>query len=286
MPLINQKNIFILCNPLAGTGKAIILAERIATDLSARNISFSLFKETWPLSFEGCTDIWITGGDGTLNFFVNHYPDIQIPLVIFKGGSGNDFHWMLYRNIDYKEQMEFVLTAEPKQIDLGRCNERYFINGVGIGFEGEIAKALTGKKKRAGKASFMSMILKKIFSYRSAFYKIMINEKIIAAKKYLIVDLSNGRRAGGGFHIAPQARADDGLLDVILVDALNPIKRLRWLPVMEQGKHLHLSFVHHFNAKHISIESDKTIEFHLDGEYHFTDKLDIEILPGKLLFRY
>ncbi|MGB3006824.1 MAG: diacylglycerol kinase family protein [Chitinophagaceae bacterium] len=286
MPSEIQKNITVLCNPIAGVGKAISLSERIVAELSFRKISFSLFKESWPLSFEGYTDIWIIGGDGTMNYFVNHYPEIQIPLVIFKGGSGNDFHWMLYGDIDFEEQLELVLHTEPKPVDLGKCNERYFINGVGIGFEGDVVKALTGKKKRAGKSSFMSVILKKIFTYRSAFYKVLIDGKINAAKKYLIVDISNGKRAGGGFLIAPVAKTDDGLLDVILIDALHPLKRLRWLPVMEKGKHLDLSFVHHINAKHISIECDKTIEFHLDGEYHFVDKVEIEILPGKLFFRY
>ena len=101
-----------------------------------------------------------------------------------------------------------------------------------------------------------------------------------------MVDVSNGSRAGGGFHIAPQARADDGLFDIVLIDALNPLKRLRWLPVIEKGKHPGLPFIHISKAKKIIIESDSIIQSHLDGEYYSTDKLEIEILAGKLLFLY
>ncbi len=282
----NEKNIAILCNQLAGAGRAGFLAERIALKLSGREIPHSLFIESWPDNFNEFTDVWIVGGDGTLNYFVNHYPDIKLPLVIFNGGTGNDFHWLLYGKMSFEEQLQLALSAEPKPIDLGRCNEKFFINGVGIGFEGEVAKSLTGKKKKAGKASFMAMILRKIFSYRSTSYRITVDDKPIAAKKYLMIDVSNGSRAGGGFHIAPTARADDGLFDVVLIDALHSLKRLRWLPVIEKGKHYGLSFIHISKAKKISVESNSIIQSHLDGEYYSAYKLEIEILPGKLLFRY
>lgn len=281
-----QKNIAVLCNPLAGAGKAVVLAEKILIELSGKQIPYSFFKETWPLSFDGFTDAWIVGGDGTLNYFVNHYPDIKLPLVIFNGGTGNDFHWLLYGKISLEEQLKIALSAEPKPIDLGQCNEKYFINGVGVGFEGEVARSLTGKKKRAGKASFMAMILRKIFSYHSALYCITIDDKPFPEKKYLIVDISNGSRAGGGFHVAPEAKADDGLFDIVLSDALHSLKRLRWLPVIEKGKHLELPFINHSKAKKINIESDAVIQFHLDGEYYSADKLKVKIIPGHLMFRY
>jgi len=71
-----------------------------------------------------------------------------------------------------------------------------------------------------------------------------------------------------------------------VIDALHPLKRLRWLPVIEKGKHLYLPFIHHFQEKKIIIESDSTMQSHLDGEYYEAGKLEIEILPAKLLFRY
>lgn len=286
MQSVEEKNIAIVCNQLAGAGNAVTLSNKILSELSAKQISHSFFKETWPSDFNDFTDIWIVGGDGTLNYFVNHYPEIKLPLVIFNGGTGNDFHWLLYGKINFEDQVQLALSAEPKPIDLGRCNERYFINGVGIGFEGEVAKSLTGKKKKAGKASFMAMILKKIFSYRSRTYRIIADDKPIAEKRYFIIDISNGSRAGGGFHIAPQAEADDGLFDMVMIDALRPLIRLRWLPVIEKGRHLNLSFVNHFKAKQISIGSNESILFHLDGEYYEATKLDVDLMQGKLLFRY
>ncbi len=280
-----HRNIAIVCNPLAGSGRASGIGRNIQLILETKNVLHSLFIDKWPVSFYSYSDIWIIGGDGTLNYFINKYPDTTLPLVIFNGGTGNDFHWLLYGSKTIEEQVEIAMYAEPRPIDAGRCNERYFINGVGIGFEGEVAKALTGKKKLSGKTSFLLTILKKIFSYRSKHYEVKTESKNLEGKK-LLIDISNGRRAGGGFHIAPVAEANDGLLDVVIANALTPLQRLRYLPVIEKGKHLALPFINHFTSRNIKVTSGAIIQYHLDGEYFEATQLDVEIMSKKFLFRY
>ena len=179
-----------------------------------------------------------------------------------------------------------ALAASPKPVDAGKCNDKYFINGVGIGFEGAVAKSLTGKKKtKPGKAAFMGTILQKVFFYSSKKYK-TFSDEYKAESESLLISVMNGHRAGGGFHIAPASAIDDGLLDVVIVDKLHPLQRLRWLPVIEKGKHLGLSFIKHFRTKKIVITSEKPMDAHLDGEYYSAKRLEIEMLPGKYLFRY
>jgi len=281
----DKKNIAIVCNSLAGGGRAVSLVERIAKELLERKIAHEIFVTHWPADFDGFTNAFIVGGDGTLNYFINQYPQIEIPIVIFKGGSGNDIHWLLYGNKTFEEQLTLVLSGKGKPIDAGICNGRLFINGVGIGFDGAVAKSLTGKKKRAGKTSFLMAILKKIFFYRSKEYRISSNE-IQKENRLLLIGAANGRRAGGGFHIAPKAEANDGWLDIILVDAIHPLRRLRCLPLIEKGKHLGLPFIQYFKTKKIFISSDSLMEAHLDGECYSDNKMEIEILPEKFLFVY
>ncbi len=283
--MIIERNIAIVCNPLAGVGRAIDFADRIAAELSRREIVYLGFKKNWPTNFDGYTDVFIVGGDGTLNYFVNQYPNEKLPLVIFNGGTGNDVHWLLYGNKGFEEQLAIALSGNAKPVDAGRCNDKFFMNGVGMGFEGAVAKSLTGKKKKAGKASFMTAVLKKIFSYTSKNYTIS-SEECNQESRNLLISIMNGQRAGGGFHIAPVSLINDGILDVVLVDKLHPLQRLFWLPVIEKGKHLHLSFIKHFGTKKIIISSDNSIQAHLDGEYYEAKRLEIEILPQKFLFRY
>jgi diacylglycerol kinase (ATP) len=280
-----DKKIAIVCNVLAGVGRASLLAEKIAIQLANKNIGHVIFKANWPTDFSYFTDVFIVGGDGTLNYFINQYPDIDLPLVIFNGGTGNDFHWLLYANKTLEEQLQVALNESPKPIDIGKCNGRYFINGVGIGFEGAVAKDLIGKKKHSGKTSFLITVLKNIFTYRSKNYWIESAKELSQGKK-LLVDISNGARAGGGFHIAPQAKADDGFLDIVIVAPINPLQRLRYLPVIEKGKHLKIPIVHHYLTREISIASDQIIQYHMDGEYFEDQKLVIEVLPAKVNFRY
>ena len=281
-----EKNISIVCNQLAGGGRAVALGKKIAGELQNRSISATLYVEEWPDDFNQFTDVWIIGGDGTLNYFFNQYPGIRLPLVVFKGGTGNDVHSLLYKNKNFEEQLEVALAASPKPVDAGKCNDKYFINGVGIGFEGAVAKSLTGKKKtKPGKAAFMGTILQKVFFYSSKKYK-TLSDEYKAESESLLISVMNGHRAGGGFHIAPASAIDDGLLDVVIVDKLHPLQRLRWLPVIEKGKHLGLSFIKHFRTKKIVITSEKPMDAHLDGEYYSAKRLEIEMLPGKYLFRY
>ncbi|OQY94179.1 MAG: hypothetical protein B6D37_09245 [Sphingobacteriales bacterium UTBCD1] len=283
--IASAKTIAIACNPLAGDGRAVSLTGQIADELVKRDIAHSVFKDNWPENFNGFTDVWIVGGDGTLNYFINNYPEIRLPLSVFKGGSGNDSHWLLYGNKNFTEQLEFVLSARAKAIDAGRCNDKFFINGAGIGFEGVVSESVGGKKKSAGKISYLLAILKKILFYHSKSYTIC-SEEYNEQKKFLMISVCNGRRAGGGFYVAPEAQADDGLLDVSLIRAIPPFLRLRCLPAIEKGTHLLLPFVSHFKTRKIIIESDQMIQAHLDGEIFNNKKLEFEILPGKFHFLY
>jgi diacylglycerol kinase (ATP) len=281
-----EKSISILCNRLAGGGRAVEIAKKVAGELKSRRINHTLYMDDWPVDLIKFTDVWIIGGDGTLNYFVNQYLRISSPLVIFNGGTGNDVHSLLYKSKSFEEQLEIALTADPKPVDAGKCNERYFINGVGIGFEGAVAKSLTGKRKtKPGKAAFMGTILQKVFFYGSKKYK-TVSEECRAEGRQLLISVMNGHRAGGGFHIAPASAIDDGLLDVVMVDQLHPFRRLRWLPVIEKGKHLDLPFIKYFRTKKLVITSDEPMDTHLDGEFYSARRLEIEILPSKYLFRY
>ena len=204
---------------------------------------------------------------------------------MFNGGTGNDVHAVLYKSKSFEEQLEIALTATPKLIDAGRCNEKYFMNGVGIGFEGAVAKSLTGKKKtKTGKAAFMGTIFRKVFFYSSKKYKTISDEYKVESQS-LLISVMNGHRAGGGFHIAPSSAIDDGLLDVVMVDKLHPFRRLRWLPVIEKGKHLELSFIKYFRTKKLVITSEQPMDTHLDGEYYSAKRLEIEMLPGKIFIQ-
>jgi len=281
--MIFEKHVALICNPTPGANKAFQLTDQIAVSLMNRQVKHSIFTVYWPEVWSDITDVWIIGGDGTLNYFINQYPEIKLPLSVFKGGSGNDFHWMLYDDIEVEEQIEKLLHCTTQLIDAGICNGKLFLNGVGIGFDGAIVKDLLGKKKLAGKASYLVSILKNIVGYSEKNYTISTGSEKITQDCFML-SIANAKRYGGSFQVAPKASVTDHLLDVNLVGRIAPFKRIRLLPVIEKGEHLNLSVIKYFQAEKVFIQAKTIVPAHLDGEFISNSTFEINCLPKKFLF--
>lgn len=282
---LSEKNIALVCNPTRENEKATRVANDIGILLSGIDIRHKFFTGEWPREFAGFSEVWIVGGDGTANWFINRYPDIELPLAVFCGGSGNDFHWMLYGERTTEQQVEDVLDASPQQVDAGACNGRLFLNGVGIGFDGAIVHDLLGKKKLAGKASYLLSILKQIVGYHEKPCTLQMPSETITQDCFMI-SVANGKRYGGGFQVAPKALLTDGLFDINIVGRISSFKRMKYLPVIEKGEHLDLPFVQYRHANQITISSPIRLHAHMDGEYFQENVFEIQMLPKRFSFLY
>lgn len=161
----------------------------------------------------------------------------------------------------------------------------FFLNSCGTGFDGSVAKSLTGKSKKKGKASFYKQVVKKIFTYGEIQYDFTSDLKRIKGK-FLTISIMNGMRAGGGFYIAPMASIQDGLFEVTFIKPLSILKRLFFLPIIEKGKHKGANFIEYFQSSKLKITSDQPMDIQLDGEYNTSKQMNIELLPGKFLFKF
>ena len=279
-----MKNVALLVNPTPeGANKAQPMADRIISSLKRKGIPFGLFNSQWPAELKNFTEVWIVGGDGTLNYFLNHYTDNTLPLVIFPGGSGNDFHWALYGDIQVEDQVEKVLQGRVQLIDAGTCNGLWFINGVGIGFDGAIIHDMIGKSKIVGKASYLLAVLKNIVSYTER-SSVIVMDSAITSQECMMISVANGVRYGGGFYVTPKASLTDGLLDINIVGRIPPLRRIKYMPLLEKGEHLGLPFVQYYTSKKVSVTSSHTLHAHLDGEYLANTTFDIELVPSKVAF--
>lgn len=279
--LLPSKNIAILVNP--HSAKALELAKSIACLLMEKRIEHTVFTDPWPSNWIDVTEAWVVGGDGTLNYFINRYPQFHLPIAIFKGGTGNDFHWLLYGDVTVEQQVDLVLTATPQPVDAGLCNHQLFINGVGIGFDGKVVQDLAGKKKRKG--SYLFTILKNIFRYKE-FLCSVNTEKFHWGKKCFMISIANGRRYGGGFHVTPKSLVNDGLLDTSIVGTIHPFSRLKYLPVIEKGAHTDLPFITYVKSAMVIVKALQPVPAHLDGEAFLATEFNIECLPGRFMFLY
>ena len=176
------------------------------------------------------------------------------------------------------------MVAQPRIVDAGICNGRYFLNGVGIGFDGEVVKAMGTKKYfSAGYLAYLLTVARKIFFFEAKHLQVTTSQVIWNGQAFMVT-IANGSRYGGGFLVAPQAVVNDGLLDLVIVPEITFLKRIQYLPKVGKGKHLDLTEMS--RSARVTIESGQIMAAHLDGELMESARFEIECLAGKYLFKY
>jgi diacylglycerol kinase family enzyme len=277
--------IALLVNSRAGKGKARTTAASVASYLQQRTIHYQLFSDDWPATFESFSDIWLFGGDGTLNYFINHYPHTKTPISIFKAGTGNDFSFLLYGNKGPEDQAAYVLNCLPKPVDAGICNEFLFLGSIGIGFDGAVLQHMNRIRNLGGYLGYYLAVLRQVFSFKEKNFRIS-GQRLLFDQRLLLVMIHNSSRTGGGFLVSPASSIDDGLLDLIVCKPLSVWKRLLHLPSIQKGKHLTLPFIHHFVGDSFVVECEKKLPAQCDGELFYAKRFTFQISKDRFLFRY
>jgi diacylglycerol kinase (ATP) len=278
--------IAILFNQLAGRHRAQQMAASIADALKSRQISYEIFGDRWPGNVSGFRSVWIIGGDGTLNYFLNHVAGEVPPIAMFKAGTGNDFAQLLYGDASLEDTIERALSASPRKVDVGVCNGQFFVNVAGIGFDGEVVKHMNAIRWMGAFWGYYAAVIKVIMGFKEPVYNISIDEGPIHTQHLLLLLVSNAPSTGGGFRISPRADVEDGQLNLVTAKSLGRLKRLWALPKVRKGQHLDLSFIHHQPLRKISIRADREVKAQLDGEMISGRQFDIEIYPAKFQFLY
>lgn len=280
------RNIAIVCNPKSGKGKPLQLLPLFENFITQHQFNYQSFTGNLPNNLNYFTDLVIMGGDGTINYTLNHFKHINIPVGMISCGTGNDIATLLLGNTSTEQQFETALFGAIQKVDAGMCNHKLFINGVGIGFDGWVVKRLLAKNLLRGKAAYYSTVISLLLFYNETKVSINIDGEQNETNLFML-SAANGKTYGGGFKIAPLAEVNDGLLEIIVVDKLPVLKRLKYLPVIENGKHLNkpLPFLTYKTGKKITVQSTQKLKAHLDGEYMEANHFEIEVLPQFLSVR-
>lgn len=283
----NQQHIAIICNPKSGKGLAIKQLPYLQRYLQNQRITFEIFKDKLPEKLNNFTDLIIMGGDGTLNYVLNFYQHIPIPIGIIPCGTGNDFANLLLGKCPIDIYCEKAVHSMAQPVDAGKCNHQLFLNGAGIGFDGWVVKKSLAKKILSGKAAYYSTVISLLLFYKETNVQISIDGEQFNTHLFMLT-VANGKSYGGGFKVAPKASITDGLLETTVISQISIADRFQYLPVIEKGMHLQkkLPFINYTRCSHISIQSEEELEAHLDGEYLRSKEFNIQVLPAYLTIRY
>ncbi len=228
------------------------------------------------------------GGDGTVHEVLNGLmtiPEASRPaLGLLPTGSGNDTRRTLGIPDDVAAAAVILRTGVRRRFDVGLCNGIYFNNSFAAGLDAKVtAKAVEYKvtKQRDGLWLYLTALLHVLFNDLASFpLQISFDGEEPQAHDTLIVAVTNGPTYGGGFFITPDARPDDGLFDVCMIDPLSLPEALVRLPFVIAGRHTRMRPVHMRRHASLTIESECPLPAQIDGEVLLENRYEIRILPG------
>jgi YegS/Rv2252/BmrU family lipid kinase len=290
---------FIL-NPAAGGGFGKKMLPELERQLSGRSLDATIMvterhNHAAELSQkcleEGCTHIIAVGGDGTMN-------EVSRPLIgredvvtgLIPAGTGNDFIQILgFPDRFSDEHWEIFFHRSTMKMDVGKVNELYFLNGMGLGFDAEVAAKNFVEPgevaKKGGKGKYLWHIVSTMLFYREGRVRIQTTDRQEETECF-INTIANGRRFAGGFYITPEAIANDGLLDVCMIRKLNLVQRFRILPTVPKGTHIQDHKVDYYQTDRIFVDFGEKVPFHVDGELYFDTTFEVGIIPSALRIIY
>jgi YegS/Rv2252/BmrU family lipid kinase len=297
---------WIILNPAAGKGKAAAHYPKIDRFLRKEGQFYEIMLTKGPGDARdiarsiplGKDDIVVAaGGDGTCNEVVNGLltrpvPPSQPPILgILPVGRGNDFSSTPGISTEINHALRTLVQRNVRPLDAGFVKGgfftegRYFVNGVGIGFDTKVGFAAARMKLKSGLAYAAGALLTIIRYEPSPLLRIRYGEQE-ATLNATIVSIMNGRRMGGSFFMGPNALLDDGALDICFVR--HPPTRGRLIRIVlhyPKGTQAECEGVYTGRASHFKLTAlEGGMAAHCDGETVCYDgtELEIKCVPGAL----
>lgn len=226
------------------------------------------------------------GGDGTVHEVVNGLMRAGAPaaLGVLPCGSGDDFAAMLPPG----DAVARLAAGRVRRFDVGRIQAHgisYFANGMDIGFGARGARNVRAVPRLlTGFGAYLGALALTLAHYPIARVRLSLDDTPPLEVLTAMTAVMNGRSFGGGFRVCPDARADDGSLDLLVAEALGRAEILALVPKILRGMHVGDPRLRLARARRVLIESDEPLEFEADGELPVAParRIAIELLPGAL----
>jgi diacylglycerol kinase (ATP) len=222
------------------------------------------------------------GGDGTHHHVLNVLAGSDIPMGILPLGTGNDLALGMGIPTEPRQAASALLKGKTRQIDLGRAGSTFYGGMAGVGLDAIVARFVNERAQRIrGRLAYGWGFLRCLAAYQPRPLEVRAGPLDFRGE-ILSVLIGNHPFYGGGFRIAPRARADDGLLDVCLIPAISKLQMLPWIPRAYRGTHLAHPRLRYFQTSRVELHSPEPLELFADGEFMQELPVVIEAAPRAL----
>ena len=295
----SPRHAVVIINPLSGQGRyesQIHAHAQLAHDVLSQHGIDARVRPTTQAgdaqrfareAIEAHCDLVIAwGGDGTINEAASALVHTEVPLAIVPAGSGNGLASDLRIPFDARAALEIAATGRTLTIDAGRIDDCLFFNIAGVGIDAVIAARFNERgMRRRGALAYLHLSTAELLSYRCAQYELLIDGEPFEHRAMLVA-FANGRQYGNRLLIAPGARLDDGLLEVVIVEQLS-LSAIAWrLPSLFRGTLQPGHGVIMRAASQLRLRAREAIPFHVDGEPRLGGReLSVTVVPAALNVR-
>jgi YegS/Rv2252/BmrU family lipid kinase len=242
------------------------------------------------------------GGDGTMNEIANGFYENkriinpETTLGILPSGTGCDFTRSLNIPKGLRNALRVITEAPPALIDVGKVTyrthpgqeeERYFLNISDFGAGGEVVRKVNQKRLERKASSYVRCLVSTMLHYKNKWLRIRIDGEEIPDTEYLVGVVANGRIFGKGMKIAPGAKLDDGLFDIVLIKGMKFLEFCMHGWRILNGSHLSVSKVSFHRGRKVEAlpAKDEEVLLELDGEQLGKLPATFEIIPLSFLVK-
>jgi YegS/Rv2252/BmrU family lipid kinase len=276
----------VVINPIAGPGRAFTIgacvdlaknrltAHRFDTDVLVTSGPADAFRFT-SAAVQGGVDLVVAwGGDGTVNGCAAAVAGTGIPMAIIPGGSGNGLARDLGIPLNAQQAFHLAATGRVRSIDAGELHGSLFFNVAGVGFDARIADRLAAPGAWRGLPGYIMATVGELRSYEPDRYSIYnacdVDGRALATdivdRPALFIALANSRQYGSGAQIAPAARLDDGMMEIVVVELQSGLSIMKRVPAFFRGALKEGPGLLMRSAASMEISCTHPIRFHVDGE--------------------
>jgi YegS/Rv2252/BmrU family lipid kinase len=272
-------SIAVVINPISGTGGRLEVARRraelAAALLVGRGVEADIFltergghaRELTQAALErGVATVIAWGGDGTVNEVASVLAFERTALGIVPSGSGNGLARELRIPFDPAQALDIALRGDTRCIDAGELDGHLFFNIAGIGLDARVAHrfAVNGIRRR-GFRLYLEIAAQELFAGVAGEHTI-VTDGDARRVRTLLIALANARQYGNRALIAPDARLDDGRLDVVVVEDRPAVMAMLQAPRVFLGQIARIPGVTIRRAVNIEVASGEPVMYHVDGE--------------------
>src|ERR687886_423797 len=224
------------------------------------------------------------GGDGTVHEVAASCVGRDLAMGVLPVGSGNDYVKALGVGTDLGRALDVLVGGMIRTVDAGEVNGVRFNNGLGIGFDAEVAAGVAEAPARlGGTGRYMWSVGRLLLGFRCHEATLRLDGGGAVEAKTILVAVALGTTFGARFRLAPEARLDDGLFDVVWSEEVNRAEVLRLIPAALGGTLLKHPKVHLARTREVGVELADEVPAHVDGEIlESTHLFRARVLPGAL----